>query len=109
MTETLSVDVQEAELLDVEQMMKFTCDGFVRLGCVVPAELNRQVLSELEGYDGSGYKFWHTSAAIRTVFELPRMRGALRSLMGPDPVYNHSFVHIVPARHARLNTGMPTR
>jgi Phytanoyl-CoA dioxygenase (PhyH) len=99
MTETLSVDVGERDLLDVEQMMKFTCDGLVRLDDVVPAELNRLVLSELDAYDGSGYKYWHTSTTIRTVFELPRLRGALRSLMGPDPVYNHSFVHIVPARH----------
>ena len=99
MTESLSVDAGERDLLDVEQMMKFTCDGFVRLDDVVPAELNRLVLSELDAYEGSGYKYWHISTTIRTVFELPRLRGALRSLMGPDPLYNHSFVHIVPARH----------
>jgi Phytanoyl-CoA dioxygenase (PhyH) len=101
MTETLSVDVRECDLLDVEQMMKFTCDGLVRLDDVVPADLNALVLSELDAYDESGYKYWQTSTTIRTIFELPRLRGALRSLMGPDPVYNHSFVHIVPARHAQ--------
>ena len=101
MTEALSVDVAADELLDVGEMVKFACEGFVRLESVVPPELNRQVLSELEAYDGDGFKYWDTSATIRAVFELPRLRGALRSVMGPDPVCNHSFVHIVPAHYAR--------
>jgi Phytanoyl-CoA dioxygenase (PhyH) len=99
MTEILKVDVPETELLDVEQVMKFACDGFVRLDRVVPEDLNRQVLGELDAYEGNGFKYWDTSLAIRKVFQLPQLCGALRSLMGPDPIYNHSFVHIVPARH----------
>jgi Phytanoyl-CoA dioxygenase (PhyH) len=99
MTEVLSVDGAEHDLLDAEQMMQFTCDGFVRLEGVVPPELNGRVLSELDAYEGSGYKYWETSSTIRNVFQLPRLCGALRSLMGPGPLYNHSFVHIVPAHH----------
>ena len=99
MTETLPVDVALRDLLDVQEMMKFTSDGFVRLDRAVPHELNEHVLSELDAYEGSGYKYWDTSATIRRVFQLPRLCGALRSLVGPDPVYNHSFVHIVPPNY----------
>ncbi len=99
MTEILKVDVPETELLDVEQMMKFASDGFVRLDRVVPEGLNREVLGELDAYEGNGFKYWDTSLPIRKVFQLPQLCGALRSLMGPDPIYNHSFVHIVPAHH----------
>jgi hypothetical protein len=98
-TETLAVDVPSSELLDVAEMIGFACDGLVRLDRVVPRELNERVLEELDTYEGDGFKYWESSEAIRAVFAVPKLAGAIRSLMGPDPVYNHSFVHVVPARH----------
>jgi hypothetical protein len=99
MTEVLPVDVPAADLLDVRQMIRFTCDGFVRLDAVVPASINEQVLDELDSYEGDGFKYWEASSTIRSVFHQPRLAGALRSIMGPEPVYNHSFVHIVQPQH----------
>jgi hypothetical protein len=104
MTETLPVDGPESELLDVWQMVNFACDGFIRLDAVVPSDLNAKVLAELDAYDGDGFKYWNTSPTIRDVFAVPRLAGAVRSLMGPLPIYNHSFVHIVPPHHEQAQT-----
>lgn len=100
MSDRFEVDVPDAELLDVGQMANFACEGMVHLDAVVPAALNRQVLSELDCYGGDGFEYWFSSSAIREVFRTPRVAGAIRSLMGPSPMYNHSFVHIVPPHHA---------
>src|SRR5579875_2319871 len=93
------VDGPDEDLLGVDEMAGFVCNGFVKLDKVVPDQLNTRVLSAMNAYHGDGFKFWLSSAEIREVFELPAIRGALRSLLGPEPVYNHSYLHIVPAYH----------
>ncbi|MBM7569012.1 phytanoyl-CoA dioxygenase family protein [Paenibacillus sacheonensis] len=85
-------------LLSAEQMARFVTDGFLLLDAFVPRHLNEKVHEE-QRTNGQGHTFWETSAAIRDVFELPEVQGIIQSLVGLRPVYDHSFLHIVPDRY----------
>jgi hypothetical protein len=38
---------------------------------------------------------------IQEVFGLPKVKGAIRSLVGEDPGYDHSFMYVVPGHHQK--------
>ncbi len=83
-------------------MARFVADGFVECGDLVPPELNEHVHRDALAYPKNrGYdpnkprEFWEYSAAVREVFDLPAVRGVAESLLGPDPVHDHSFLHTV--------------
>jgi hypothetical protein len=85
----------KAQLLTAVEMARFVTDGLIALEAVVPEELNRAVHEALQAYRGPSGRFWHAHEAIRAVFEVPKVRGALVSLVGEDPIYDHSAVHVV--------------
>jgi hypothetical protein len=101
MSELLPLNAPRSTLLDVDDMVSFACNGFIRLDAVVPEQINEQILAELEAFKGDGFRFWFESPAMRSIFGIPKVMGAIESLVGPNPIYNHSFVHIVPARHKK--------
>jgi ectoine hydroxylase-related dioxygenase (phytanoyl-CoA dioxygenase family) len=89
-------------LLNARQMAEFVTNGYVVLEQVVPDELNRIIHGELTRYDAKvDGPFWFHSQHIRDVFELPAVRGALQSLVGENPVYDHSAVHKVGPMHLK--------
>jgi hypothetical protein len=84
-------------------MAEFAVNGFIKLESLVPQELNEAVHEEQKQYSNAtpGHKYWHQSKLIREVFDLPQVKGVLDSFVGKAPVYDHSFLHIVPAeRHS---------
>jgi hypothetical protein len=102
----------EPELLGSEQIAEFVANGFLRFDALVPGELNRACLEEMVAADaadrageqpalGTGNRAglalaqcFRESAAIRGLLALPRVRGIITSLLGPDPVYDHHAVHV---------------
>ena len=83
-------------------MARFVVDGFVEFGDLVPNELNAQVHRDALAYPKNrGYdpnkpnEFWDYSDAVREVFDLPAVQGVVESLVGPDAVHDHSFLHTV--------------
>lgn len=87
--------VGKEHLLTARQMAQFVVDGFLFFDGFVPEELNRAVHAEQE----AGMGRWENGEAIRQVFELPQVKGILQSLVGQNPVYDHSALHVVRGNH----------
>jgi hypothetical protein len=108
-------------LLDSLQMARFVARGFLRFDGVVPDEINRQFLAEVgeaaEPEPGrkvmrafgellgqaeipevaAGVPLAATypqGSAIRRLLDLPLVKGAIQSLVGADPVFDHHFLHV---------------
>jgi hypothetical protein len=84
-----SVDRQY--LLTAQQMAQFVVDGFLMFDGFIPQELNDAVYAEQVSGNGQ----WNKGQAIHEVFELPQVKGILQSLVGQNPVYDHSALHVV--------------
>ena len=84
-------DVDPQHLLNARQMAQFVKDGFILFEGFVPQALNEAVHADQQAGKGR----WHESEAIRAVFEWPPVKGTLQSLVGKDPVYDHSALHVV--------------
>lgn len=93
--------VEKQHLLTAQQMAKFVTDGYLQMDEIVPQQWNERVYAEQLKYDKGGYRFWQDTEVLREVFELPQVKGAIQSLAGTQPVYDHSFMHIVGAQYLK--------
>ncbi|GCE30602.1 hypothetical protein KDA_60860 [Dictyobacter alpinus] len=93
--------VERHHLLTAEQMAHFVTDGFLMVENVVPQHLNTAVLAAEKSWQSSGSNFWHQTEVLRQVFEEPQVKGAIQSFVGVNPGYDHSFLHVVPARQLK--------
>lgn len=99
-------------LLTTEEVARFVARGFHPMPGVVPDELNAAAVDELGRIlaswgsperpfaPSSGQllsEIYPEPSAIGAVLRHPPVAGALRSLLGPDPVFDHDFVHHKPA------------
>ena len=118
----------DAPLLSALDMARFTARGFLRFDGVVPDEINAQFLAEVgQAPDPApGRKLrraygemlaaaaipemaagvplagvFPKGSGIRRLLDLPVVVGAIQSLAGPDPVFDHHFLHVTfpPAYH----------
>lgn len=107
--------------LTTREMADFVVDGYLRFEGIVPEALNQRTVDEMRrlmpvklarfGPDvpaeaegaaqprtgtplSDGYP---PPSAIGEMLRLPAIRGILESLVGPDPVFDHDFVHFVHA------------
>ena len=108
-------------LLDAHSMASFAARGFLRMDAVVPADINAQFLAEAgtppdivagrkmlrtygEMLAASGVpevaagaplaQAYAPGSALARLLELPVVAGAIRSLVGVDPVFDHHFLHV---------------
>jgi len=115
-------------LLGAHDMARFAARGFLRLDGVVPEAINAQFLDEVGAIDapapgrklrrtygellakagipevGAGTPLARTypqGSAIARMLELPAVAGAIRSLVGEAPTFDHHFLHVTfpPAYH----------
>ncbi len=99
-------------LLTTSQVATFVARGFLPLPGVVPDDLNAAASDELGRImstwgspdrpfaPSSGQTFaeiYPEGSAIGEVLRHLPVAGALQSLLGPDPVFDHDFVHHKPA------------
>jgi len=96
--------VEKQHLLNAKQMAQFVTDGYIVLNEVVPQELNEAVYNELREYKGSSGRYWLNSENIQKVFNVPQVKGALQSLVGDNPGYDHSAVHITRSKYLKGQT-----
>ncbi|MEL7207622.1 MAG: phytanoyl-CoA dioxygenase family protein, partial [Actinomycetota bacterium] len=109
-------DTASPRLLTTAQMASFVARGFLRLDAVVPDSVNEPATAELEtilATWGSTDRpnppatlqsldsLYPAPSAIGRMLEVPEVRGALHSLVGPDAVFDHDVVH-------RREAGDPT-
>ena len=105
-------------LLTSEQMAHFAARGFLRFDGLVPAEINRQFLSDVgavedeETWDSYYQKLmtegglpvvpagvslaeaYPEESALARLLALPEVAGAMQSLVGRAPVFDHHFLHV---------------
>ena len=114
-------------LLSSVQMARFVARGFLRFDAVVPPQINQQFIAEAgeagEPKPGArvlqslGELFAANSlpevaagtpldsaypqgGAVRQLLDLPIVRGAINSLVGAAPVFDHQFLHVTfPPRY----------
>ncbi len=85
--------VQKEHLLTAAQMAQFACDGYLAFPGFVPKELNERIHADQEA--GNGH--WHKSDTIKELFEWAPVKGIVQSLVGENPPYDHSALHVVHA------------
>jgi len=111
--------MSDAPLLNSLEMARFVARGFLRFDGVVPEEINAQFLAEAGEAPKPGQKMLRTygellanaqipevppgvplagaypqGSAIDRLLDLPLVKGAIQSLVGPDPVFDHHFLHV---------------
>jgi ectoine hydroxylase-related dioxygenase (phytanoyl-CoA dioxygenase family) len=91
--------LEKNSLLTASQMAQFVTNGFLMVEKLVPAGLNEAVYQDEIALATAGFKFWQNSENIRAVFDLPQVKGIVQGLVGNNPVYDHSFLHVVKAKH----------
>jgi hypothetical protein len=117
----------EPTLLSSAQVASFVARGFLRFDAAVPADINAQFMAEAgkvrelaeggritdvygETLAASGIpevaagtplaEVYPAESAIARLLELPLVRGALTSLLGDAPVFDHHFLHVTfPPRY----------
>jgi hypothetical protein len=118
----------EPILLDSRQMATFVARGFLRFDAVVPDAINRTFLDALGRVDASDVRqmrAWYArvmssdaipvvgagtplaeaypeGSPLRALLDLPVVSGAIRSLVGRAPAFDHHFLHVAfpPAFYA---------
>ncbi len=113
--------------LDSRQMASFVARGFLRFDAVVPDGLNRAFLHAVGHVDEIGSprehyrkvmqgsaiplveagtplkEAWPDDSVLGRIMDLPVVRGAIESLVGENPIFDHHFLHMTfpPAFHER--------
>jgi hypothetical protein len=105
----------DRRLLDSRQMASFVARGFLRFDEAVPRTLCDAVLAEIAtGTRPSSYQakrtdpaarwpgqpldvVWPDAAGMAAVVRLPVVAGAIESLLGPRPIYDHHYAHTIEA------------
>ena len=112
--------VTEHILLNSAQMVEFASRGFLRMDGVIPDELNRQFLADIGHVDEEAITTtrahyanvmassaipvvcagtpladaYPDGSAVRKLVDLPVIKGAIQSLVGRSPTFDHHFLHI---------------
>jgi hypothetical protein len=90
-------------LLSSPRVAQFISTGFLSFEGAVPAEVNEQAAEEIKSRAqtlGRRYEpgvplreCFDEFPGVREVFRVPVVAGAIESLVGPDPIYDHHAIH----------------
>ncbi|MFU8816727.1 MAG: phytanoyl-CoA dioxygenase family protein [Pseudomonadales bacterium] len=112
--------MNEPQLLNSTQMATFVARGFLRFDAAVPDELNREFLAQVDDVPADSVtsirehygrimagsaipriaagtplpRAYPPNSPLNRILELPIVAGAIRSLVGEQPVFDHHFLHI---------------
>jgi hypothetical protein len=129
---------QAAVPLSAVDVASFVTYGFLRLDSAVPSEVNDAVSEEVSErireygpnprdvelsfqrqYYASGTPIWDcfdVEGSLRSVGQMlrtPKVRGAIQSLVGPEPTYDHHAVHLrqpgLPSQSLHADSVIDTR
>ena len=102
--------------LETREVARFVAEGFLRFDALVPDSLNERVVEEMAGLERAKIQqfvgrvperddlprpasrtrlseCYREPSVLGEVLRLPRVQGIIESLVGPDPLYDHDFVH----------------
>ena len=106
--------------LTTEEMARFVADGFLRFDALVPASINERIVEELEPLEASKLQqilggegqekgpprpasltrlseCYPAPSVLGEFLRRPEVQGVIESLVGPDPLFDHDFVHCLRA------------
>lgn len=106
--------------LTTQEMARFVADGYLRFDALVPEEINRAVIEELRVIEANKFNqmlgqpleepgfplpasltplsgCYPAPSVLGRMLTLPAVQGIIESLVGPDPLFDHDFVHRLPA------------
>ena len=106
--------------LTTEEMARFVADGFLRFDALVPEDINERVIEELALLESAKIKqivgqepdgdcpprpasltplsrCYPAPSVLGKYLRLPQVTGVIESLVGPDPLFDHDFVHRLQA------------
>ena len=106
--------------LTTQQVARFVADGFLRFDALIPDSINKPVIEELrllesnkinqifgQPTDAAGppqpasltplSQCYPPPSVLGAMLALPEVQGIIESLVGPDPLFDHDFVHRLPA------------
>ncbi len=119
------------ELLNSHQMASFAARGFLRMDAVVPDDINQQFLADIGHVDESEVgsiaehygrimsssaipivsagtrlsEAYPEDSALGKLITLPRVKGAITSLVGENCVVDHHFLHVTFPPHFYEQSG----
>jgi hypothetical protein len=106
--------------LTTQEMARFVADGFLRFDALIPDLINQNIIEELRlleakkinlivgqpaGAEGPPQpasltplsQCYPEPSLLGAMLNLPEVQGIIESLVGPDPLFDHDFVHRLPA------------
>jgi hypothetical protein len=106
--------------LTTEEMARFVADGFLRFDALIPNEINQHIIEELRLLESNKINLivgqpanaggaaqpasltplsqcYPAPSLLGTMLNLPEVQGIIESLVGPDALFDHDFVHRLPA------------
>lgn len=106
--------------LTTEEMARFVADGYLRFDALIPNEINQHIIEEFRllemnkinlivglPADAGGpplaasltplSQCYPAPSVLGAMLNLPEVQGIIESLVGPDPLFDHDFVHRLPA------------
>lgn len=92
--------VDKQYLLNSKQMAQFVAQGYLRFDGLVPDEINRAVMTEIDAGSiqgapaGTPLSQCYAGSNIRRVLDLPEIQGLIHSLVGADPLFDHDAIHV---------------
>ena len=87
-------------LLNSQQMAEFVARGFLRFDELVPDEINKKVMRDIDNQAikgapaGTPLSQCYAATAIREMLDLPQIQGLIQSLVGEDPLFDHDAIHV---------------
>lgn len=88
------------DLLATRDMAHFAARGFLRFDALVPDDVSREFLAEVDAETlpvvSAGTPLaeaYPEGSALRRLIDLPRVDGIICSLVGPEPRFDHHFLH----------------
>ncbi len=93
--------VDKQYLLNSKQVASFVARGFLRFDELIPQEINEAVMAEIDrgGIQAAPAgtplsQCYAEPSAIGHLLRMPEVEGAIQSLVGPDPLFDHQAIHV---------------
>ncbi|MEQ7128647.1 phytanoyl-CoA dioxygenase family protein [Actinopolymorpha sp. B11F2] len=105
--EDMAIHPAREDLLTSVQMAHFVSHGSLIMERVVPAEMNAEAVDVFTAgvphapYGTSIEETYPEGSFVRRLVELPKVAGAIHSLVGPGPTIDHHAVHVRSPRQGQ--------
>lgn len=92
--------VDKTHLLNSRQMASFAARGFLRFEALISPKLNERAMREIDGEVPSApagtplARCYPPPSVLGEILRLPEIEGIIYSLVGPDPLFDHQYVHV---------------